>query len=317
MQTTVFDSNSYRYLVRDKTYAQYAAEIETIKAREKVMNIQPRVSIVVLSELLKHLVDPADPHYEECKNAVAAAILHCSEVVDGRRSVKSVPGLDYAIYSKLVGTPPNKDYEQSILSVAVSITGNFTDQHILSLNVPLSVNLQNELANRDGFYKGLLLSMKIMDPASTGFPDFLSDRNKRDQYFRDIRHPNFVKVAVLAKLSRLKSQYGEDIELTEELIDRYGKIFASAVELERKFWEKVADPRIGIQDATHKEINTFYDLMILIGSLVAHPDMIFVTRENQIVDSFARSGVPGQILTLPDYFTHIGVTGVPLHRYVV
>jgi hypothetical protein len=121
----------------------------------------------------------------------------------------------------------------------------------------------------------------------------------------------------LAKLSRLHTQYGKEIELTSELIDRYGKVFSPAVELERKFWEKVADPKIAIINSTHKEINTFYDLMILIGSLVAYPDILFVTREKQIIDSFAKSEVPGQILTLPDYFTHVGVTGVALHRYVV
>jgi hypothetical protein len=79
-------------------------------------------------------------------------------------------------------------------------------------------------------------------------------------------------------------------------------------------WEKIGG-RIPIKDGTHKEINTVYDILILIGSLVSYPNMLFVTRENKLHESFKLSGMPNQILTLPDYLIMLGANKIKLIGY--
>ena len=314
MQTVIFDSNSYRYLVRGKTFAQYSQEIIQIKALESRISFKPTLSMVVLSELMKHLVDPTDVNYDECKNAVAAAVLHCRERADGVQTIPCAPGMDNAIYFEVFGKYPENDHEKSLALVADRILNNFTDNYIKSLHDELNINLQNEQQNRDNFFNAVVASLKVIDPASTGFEDFLKDKNARDKFFRDVRHDNFKKVAAYSKLSRIRDERGNEITATTDLIDKLAQKFSPALELERLFWEKVAG-RIPMKDGTHKEINTLYDIMILIGGLVSYPNMLFVTREIKLHESFKASGMKNQIIDLPDYLSRLGAIGINLIGY--
>ncbi len=312
---SIFDSNSYRYWVRDKNYSEYSADIALMRQSESVIQIKPVQNIVVLVELMKHLVNPLDPNFNECINAITAAVLHCQTIGNDKKSVTFVPGIDYAIYLEIhQKLPANSDYENSVLTLAIEIAEKVKHgDTINSLLGPLKINLNNELQNRTNFYNSIVASLKMIDPKCTGFEDFLKDKVDRTNFLRILRRKDFYKVAAFSKISRIATPV-LPVTLSEAEFDRIAQKFAPAVDFERKFWEKLANG-IAIQDGSHKEINTLYDIMILIGGLISYPDSIFVTREKQIIDSFKKGGMSHKVMDLPSYLAHLKLSSIQLKRY--
>lgn len=76
----VFDTNSYRNLIRGTSIDDIEARIEQLKIKEARKNIIAKATPVVATEMLANLAGPAkSPHYDECLKGLIAMANHCWE----------------------------------------------------------------------------------------------------------------------------------------------------------------------------------------------------------------------------------------------
>lgn len=76
----IFDTNSYRDLVKGKTQEDILISIDNLKKAEKNNQILQIGILIVASEMLAHLATPLSSDYEECKNGIIAMANHCYDV---------------------------------------------------------------------------------------------------------------------------------------------------------------------------------------------------------------------------------------------
>ena len=63
----VFDTNSYRNLIRYTSFEDIEASIAQLKEKEARKNIMAKATPVVASEMLANLAGPGkSPHYDDC-----------------------------------------------------------------------------------------------------------------------------------------------------------------------------------------------------------------------------------------------------------
>jgi hypothetical protein len=76
----IFDTNSYRYLVTEKTEEQQNALLAEIKKSELRKNIKPYASVIVGMEMLANLTESDNGfNFKDCLNGVKAMASHCQE----------------------------------------------------------------------------------------------------------------------------------------------------------------------------------------------------------------------------------------------
>ena len=98
MDKVVFDTNAYRKFVLGKSLQQVRTDILRINILENEAGIVAQQSVVVLSELFKHLVDKNDINYENCKLAVVASVFHCGKSFDNEETMPYLPIWDKILY---------------------------------------------------------------------------------------------------------------------------------------------------------------------------------------------------------------------------
>ena len=102
----VFDTNSYRNLIRETPIENIEATIAQVKEKEARKNIMAKTTPVVASEMLANLAGPGkSPHYDECFEALIALAKHCCEEAENATHIITLPYLHLAIIFFEVSPP--------------------------------------------------------------------------------------------------------------------------------------------------------------------------------------------------------------------
>ncbi|MBI3139793.1 MAG: hypothetical protein HYZ15_14540 [Sphingobacteriales bacterium] len=102
----VFDTNSYRNLIRDTSIQDIEASIAQLKEKEARKNIMAKATPVVASEMLANLAGPGkSPHYNDCLKGLVAMANHCCEEAENTMHIIPLPYLHLAINFFKVSPP--------------------------------------------------------------------------------------------------------------------------------------------------------------------------------------------------------------------
>ncbi len=94
----VFDTNSYRNLIRETVIEDIEASIAQIKEKEARKNIMAKATPAVASEMLANLAGPGkSPHYDECLKGLIAMANHCCEEAENTMHIIPLPYLHLTI----------------------------------------------------------------------------------------------------------------------------------------------------------------------------------------------------------------------------
>lgn len=94
----VFDTNSYRNLIRYTSFEDIEASIAQLKEKEARKNIMAKATPVVASEMLANLAGPGkSPHYDDCLKGLIAMANHCCEEAENTMHIIPLPYLHLAI----------------------------------------------------------------------------------------------------------------------------------------------------------------------------------------------------------------------------
>ncbi|MBN8674268.1 MAG: hypothetical protein J0L56_09045 [Chitinophagales bacterium] len=118
----VFDTNSYRNLIRGTSNEDIGAKIAQIKEKEARKNIMAKATPVVASEMLANLAGPGkSPHYDECLKGLIAMANHCREEAENTMHIIPLPYLHLAINFFEVSPP----YAELITKNMAGVIGDF------------------------------------------------------------------------------------------------------------------------------------------------------------------------------------------------
>lgn len=118
----VFDTNSYRNLIRGTSNEDIGAKIAQIKEKEARKNIMAKATPVVASEMLANLAGPGkSPHYDECLKGLIAMANHCCEEAENTMHIIPLPYLHLAINFFEVSPP----YAELITKNMGGVIGDF------------------------------------------------------------------------------------------------------------------------------------------------------------------------------------------------
>jgi len=102
----VFDTNSYRNLIRGTSFEDIEASIAELKEKEACKNIMAKATPVVASEMLANLAGPGkSPHYDECLKGLIAMANHCCEEAENTMHIIPLPYLHLAIIFFEISSP--------------------------------------------------------------------------------------------------------------------------------------------------------------------------------------------------------------------
>lgn len=118
----VFDTNSYRNLIRDTCIEDIEASIAQLKEKEARKNIMAKATPVVASEMLANLAGQGkSPHYDECLKGLIAMANHCCEEAENIMHIISLPYLHLAINFFEVSPP----YAELLARNMAGVIGDF------------------------------------------------------------------------------------------------------------------------------------------------------------------------------------------------
>ncbi|HRG37519.1 MAG TPA: hypothetical protein PK289_03220 [Bacteroidia bacterium] len=118
----VFDTNSYRNLIRYTSFEDIEASIAQLKEKEARKNIMAKATPVVASEMLANLAGPGkSPHYDECLKGLIAMANHCCEEAENTMHIIPLPYLHLAINFFEVSPP----YAELITKNMAGVIGDF------------------------------------------------------------------------------------------------------------------------------------------------------------------------------------------------
>lgn len=123
----VFDTNSYRNLIRDTSIEDIKANIAQLKEREASKNIMALATPVVGMELLANLAGPGKGlHYDDCLKALIAMANHCYEKTEEQFRVVPDPYLHITQNFFDVTVPAVELISKNIIGVI----GDFKDDYL-------------------------------------------------------------------------------------------------------------------------------------------------------------------------------------------
>lgn len=94
----VFDTNSYRNLIRETSIEDIDTTIAQIKVKEARKNIMAKATPVVASEMLANLAGPGkSPHYDDCLKGLMAMANHCCDEAENTMHMIPLPYLHLTI----------------------------------------------------------------------------------------------------------------------------------------------------------------------------------------------------------------------------
>ncbi|MBL0267268.1 MAG: hypothetical protein IPP99_00890 [Chitinophagaceae bacterium] len=118
----VFDTNSYRNLIRYTSFEDIEASIAQLKEKEARKNIMAKATPVVASEMLANLAGPGkSPHYDDCLKGLIAMANHCCEEAENTMHIIPLPYLHLAINFFEVSPP----YAELITKNMAGVIGDF------------------------------------------------------------------------------------------------------------------------------------------------------------------------------------------------
>ena len=118
----VFDTNSYRNLIRYTSFEDIEASIAQLKEKEARKNIMAKATPVVASEMLANLAGPGkSPHYDDCLKGLIAMANHCCEEAENTMHIIPLPYLHLAINFFEVSPP----YAELITKHMAGVIGDF------------------------------------------------------------------------------------------------------------------------------------------------------------------------------------------------
>lgn len=307
----IFDTNTYRNLAKNIFTTDNDAENRTkilqLAKKEQTKNIRIELSYHVLLELLYHLSNENDNDYEDCKNALKLALLHC-----GIPTIAE--SLDLTILNQFgdlgkINLYKEKNKNIWITSREFAIYGQ---SDIFKKNVQI---LKSELNwFKQGISKGFKLMIDEFEKGNVKKRSFEISNNINNEYYFSLLSrmeycdvtPDLSSAIEIEDLELLKNYIEENKTTLDEIIEKHFVGFAhTSTIINNKYGDKA--------EMGKKFPNHFLDIEMCF-LIDRFSDSILVTDDgvspnksskNKIHSTFESIGLSSRVKNLNSYLEFI------------
>lgn len=307
MDKVIFDTNAYRYLVKDKSFKDIDKLIQKLKSREKKNNIESLMSPIVAQELLAHVANPKDPAYNKCLNAIKAMYLHNGN--DKEFHMIASPELLIAQSFFNTSIPQKEQTNLAIGQMVFQLAKSPNKKTFKKLKTNLQLNLNHILSSENNFAVQLRQFVKHIDPMADGWQIFADDEQRRNKALQDIRSDKVSFELALAHIYivyQLLLHTGQIQKMTfDELADRAESLltaFPEPIALFKQVLENLVNSEFNILEDSRANFVWDIQLMFNVGNhKIGDSKLFFVTSDKAIIRTALKSKTNLSILTYEEY----------------
>lgn len=314
MEIVIFDTNAYRYLIQDKSFAELDKYIKKIKSKEKKLSIQTYLSPIVAKELLAHIADKNDPSYEKCLKAIKAMYLHCSEQNGKVYRMLASPEMLIAKSFFNTAIPRKEETFNALIQIAFHLAKGPTEDKFRKFQKNLNQNRNHVLESENFFATSLYDFIKKIDPNSIGWNIFKNNQSKRTKLLKSIRSDEvslelaggFIYTVYLL----LQSENLIKTQLTvEKLVDmsmEFVNFFPEYIALYKKVLENLVNSEFNLFENSRSNFLWDIQLMMNVGKhTINGQKLYFVTSDKAIIEAAITNNGKYSILTFDEYLDYI------------
>lgn len=309
---TVFDTNTYRnfVLADNKTLLDEKSvreKTENLINRESTKSIKACLAPIVVMELFAHLADPSDPDYENCKMALLAANIHCTEP---NKQPRILMDSEVQMCKVLFGeVPKDKIYKDQIdvCRMTYELYYDCKETNMDKWRHNFALLLENVKLQEERF---------LSDVKKDLYHDiYLSSRNKLEQkkfkrqLYSEINSGELMKNTANGQFERVCNRLGKSLinfggRLKEDYVNQIKKKFIVPLKFYDNFIKSILDSNGKINLEDESKTNYFWDFNILfcVGDISAEgKEIILISNDMKMHDAAIETGYQNKIMTLQFY----------------
>ena len=294
----VLDTNAYRRLTYGKPVDKVRSDFAAIIGVEERKGFRAFMAPVPWIELFCHLVDPADPAFDNCLHAVVGSFLHSR--IDQRFSRgKLMPNWQllaaYALFH--YDAPAHRQSLYALDDIAAAINASPTKETVEG--------------NRDSLErvkqfsdKHKALFMDSFREKQTEFHDFSQEQKKAIRKDFAAREFEALLPCLYFVLVQGAATAGIDLHSIPyqehwELLIRIAKLFPAPCYLHKYILEKLMEPCL-VKIESNRRYNWYWDYQLLFY-ISLQTQLILVTGDKEMIDAAKEAGIGDRIFSLEQY----------------
>jgi hypothetical protein len=170
MEKIIFDTNAYRYLVKNRSSEQIEDYVNKINGWESANNIQTLISPIVAKELLAHVANKKDPAFDICMKAIKAMYLHNGSDENYRMIASPELLISNAFFKEEI--PSKVETNKAIGEMMYRLATDPRDYTFKSLQHNLNLNYNHVMESEKEFAISLKQFVNEVDPNAKGWKIF-------------------------------------------------------------------------------------------------------------------------------------------------
>ena len=304
--SVVFDTNAYRNLC-SRVSSSDRLTGNSLRESEQRRNISAFANPYVLMELASHLWDKSDPHYDQCRCALAGLYEHCRESGGKLRILADSESLvAQMLYNRVPLGHEETAEKLAQLARAVALMGAELDPSVSAMCKVLADHVMDV---ERVFVNDMRAAIHHLNPVSTGwnpFSDNQSDRLKALALVRGNEASLRIAGMLVVKARLLLGIPVHDAQF-EEMSRAVLEQLPVSIALYRQILDRIVTT--GCDVSKKKRANWIWDIQIVMGTGRALqnglPELVLVTGDKAMADSAKEVGLDSHVVSLPEYLSAV------------
>ncbi len=310
----IFDTNSYRKLVLNKSAETIKTEIEEIIKLEESKEIISYASVIVGMEMLANLTEEEEGfNFKDCLNGVIAMALHCQE--KDNETLRIFPQAALHILKSYFNLIPQEleNRTKNLGGVINDIKKNPTESIKVHKERNTFEDIKKYVDNEEVMFSNqiTILLQEIKNEFLIKHPN-IANKHLRAKQLEYIENGSFEPLMALAIIFSIASKYQLNLP-QEESIKRAFSLnmeFPMSVGFFRWIAYKIVDDNIDMFSKTSKQKrwNWVWDYHVsfaLNNSTINNREVIVVTSDGDLTEMIKDFGYENNVFTLEEYLVFL------------
>ncbi|SIT08904.1 hypothetical protein SAMN05421786_105101 [Chryseobacterium ureilyticum] len=311
----ILDTNIYRNLIRDKTPEEIEALQKEIIDAAKAKSIIITFPIIPAMELINHYNDAHPIEKDECRKGLTLLVNLSTEKANNKLHVKFTPPMDVILGNYLFGKEEDflEMYSEAI-TLAQKLVGNYPissedniDDAIEAVGDQLDFEKEMIRQNYENYIKSI-------NEGNVDWAYFEGKvkKEQRRKFLDSLRKGELSFLVAQSMIDRAyfnaKETYQKDEGFFRTVV-KFMKDFCPALVMNELLLDNIGNGVIAISDLKDKRWNTILDISLIFGTLYnpQGEDVVLVTEDQSIIDSFNKCGFDGKAIKLTDFLALLGL----------
>lgn len=311
MERVVFDTNAYRYLVKDLSWDKIDSFISELRLKEKKRGVATSMSSIVAKELLAHIASKKDSQYDKCLRAAKAMYLHNGN----KDNFNMMASLELQISKSFFHIDWEKKIETSnaIGQILYHISTKPTPYTFRKFQHNLNLIRNHVLDAEKGFVDGMKEFVNQVDPKAIDWEIFKGDNKKKDCIRNFIRSEEcslqYAKAIIFTVFAFLYSN--GKVSLTnnydfDDMANQFIKYFPEPIALQKFVLESLVNSNFDLSQ--NSRANFLWDIQIMynVGLHTVDGDKLYlITSDKQMLQCATKCNHAFSIYTFDEYMDYL------------